>query len=126
MGFRFLFKHFLVELGRYFLLNFLKITVNYGESVKRPIILSIMTIILFALLYYTTGCLCIPGAKLTFRDCLYHSATTFTTFGFSGVQPNLTSPLKALIAQALITIEAILGVLFTTLLIFAITYQVSR
>ena len=58
-----------------------------------------------------------------FFDYLYHSVITFTSLGYSNIQPNLV---VGHIPQVLAAIESILGALMMALLIFTITYRVSR
>ena len=56
-------------------------------------------------------------------DYIYHSIITFTSLGYSNIQPNLA---VGHIPQVLAAIESILGALMMALLIFTITYRVSR
>jgi len=56
-------------------------------------------------------------------DYLYHSITTFTSLGYSNIQPNLAvGPWP----QILVAAESVLGILLMALIIFVVTYQVSR
>ena len=56
-------------------------------------------------------------------DYIYHSIITFTSLGYSNIQPNLA---VGHIPQVLAAVESILGALMMALLIFTITYRVSR
>ena len=56
-------------------------------------------------------------------DYVYHSVITFTSLGYSNIQPNLA---VGHVPQLLAAVESILGALMMALLIFTITYRVSR
>jgi hypothetical protein len=64
----------------------------------------------------------VAGRNTTAVDCLYLSTTTFTGLGFADVQPNVNVTLM----QPLIMSESVIGVSMVALIIFVITYQISR
>lgn len=105
----------------------LKILTGYGVKISRPLIASALIISIFAFLFWLTkgivknvnGVAVIPDIW----DYLYHSVITFTSLGYSNIQPNLAA---GHIPQLLVAVESFLGVLMMALLIFVITYRVSR
>lgn len=100
---------------------------GYGDKIERPFILSFIFIFLFAVFFKLTdgivktvnGNIVEPG----WIDYLYHSITTFTSLGYSNIQPNLAIEYWP---QFLVSIESGLGIMMMALIIFVITYQVSR
>ena len=105
----------------------LKLLTGYGVKILRPLIASAIIILVFAFLFWLTngivknvnGEIVVPD----FFDYLYHSIITFTSLGYSNIQPNLA---VGHIPQVLAAAESILGALMMALLIFTITYRVSR
>ena len=105
----------------------LKFLTGYGLNVLKPILFSLITIITFAFLFWITGGIVkivngIPY-KPDFWDHLYHSVITFTSLGYSNIVPNLEI---GHLAQFLVAAESILGVLLIALIIFTITYRISK
>ena len=92
------------------------------EAMASAIIIS-----LFAFLFrLTNGIVKNVNGKMVapdFVDYIYHSVITFTSLGYSNIQPNLA---VGHIPQVLAAAESILGALMMALLIFTITYRVSR
>ena len=105
----------------------LKILTGYGVKISRPLIASALIISIFAFLFWLTKGIIkeVNGVAVTpdIWDYLYHSVITFTSLGYSNIQPNLAA---GHIPQLLVAIESFLGVLMMALLIFVITYRVSR
>lgn len=105
----------------------LKTLTGYGDRIGRPVLFSGLVIILFAVLFWFFDGIVknVNGmiVKPDWIDYLYHSITTFTSLGYSNIQPNLTS---GHIPQLLVAVESGLGVTMIALIIFVITYQVSR
>ena len=105
----------------------LKFLTGYGLNVLRPIFLSFLTVIIFALLFWATGGISklVNGIsyKPDFWDYLYHSVITFTSLGYSNIVPNLEI---GHLAQGLVAAESILGAFLIALIIFTITYRVSK
>ena len=99
--------------------------VGYGDNIGQPIKVSVAIILLWSLIFwsldgvYVSNEIC-RDSKLI--DCLYLSLITFTSVGFSNVQPDINIYLM----QPHIMIESILGVMMIALIIFVITYQISR
>lgn len=100
----------------------LKQCAGYGDELRRPIINSIMEIIIFSILFLIIKGVSVSGRNVKLIDYFYLSVTTFTGLGFSNIQPDINVP----IMQYLVMLEATLGVLNVALIIFIITYQVSR
>ena len=100
---------------------------GYGDRILRPIFWSGVIIGVFAALFWhfdgiaknVNGELATPD----WVDYLYHSITTFTSLGYSNIQPNLA---VGHLHQVLVAFESGLGVLMMALIIFVVTYQVSR
>ena len=100
---------------------------GYGDRISHPIGVSVFIICLFAALFWhfdgivknVNGELATPD----WVDYLYHSITTFTSLGYSNIQPNLA---VGHLPQVLVAFESSLGVLMMALIIFVVTYQVSR
>ncbi|RJS79032.1 hypothetical protein CW713_08820 [Methanophagales archaeon] len=105
----------------------LKLLTGYGVGYFRPLIASLIIIPIFAFLFWlTNGIVKNVNGKMVapdFFDYVYHSVITFTSLGYSNIQPNLAA---GHIPQLLAAIESILGALMMALLIFTITYRVSR
>ena len=100
---------------------------GYGDKIERPFIFSSIFILLFAVLFkLTDGIVKTVNGNIVEPDCidyLYHSITTFTSLGYSNIQPNLAI---GHLPQILVSIESGLGIMMMALIIFVITYQVSR
>ena len=105
----------------------LKGLTGYGDRLGRPVWFSGFVIVLFAALFrFFDGIVKnVNGTtvKPDWIDYLYHSITTFTSLGYSNIQPNLAS---GHIPQLLVAVESGLGITMMALIIFVITYQVSR
>ena len=124
----------------------LKLLTGYGVKISRPLIASAIIISIFAFLFWLTNGIVknvngtvapVKNANGTvapvknvngtvapdFVDYIYHSVITFTSLGYSNIQPNLA---VGHIPQVLAAAESILGALMMALLIFTITYRVSR
>jgi len=105
----------------------LKLLTGYGVKISRPLIASAIIISIFAFLFWLTNGIVknVNGKKVTpdFFDYIYHSVITFTSLGYSNIQPNLA---VGHFPQVLAAAESILGALMMALLIFTITYRVSR
>jgi hypothetical protein len=108
-------------------LMILRFLTGYGDNIARPITVSALIIGVFAALFWhfdgivknVNGELATPD----WIDYLYHSVTTFTSLGYSNIQPNLAA---GHLPQVLVAAESGLGVLMMALIIFVVTYQVSR
>ena len=105
----------------------LKLLTGYGVKISRPLIASAIIISIFAFLFWlTNGIVKNVNGKMVapdFVDYIYHSVITFTSLGYSNIQPNLA---VGHFPQFLAAAESILGALMMALLIFTITYRVSR
>lgn len=105
----------------------LKFLTGYGDKLERPLIFSGLVIGSFAGLFYIFNGITknINGSTATpdWLDYLYFSITTFTSLGYSNIQPNLEI---GHIPQILVAVESGLGILMMALIIFVITYEVSR
>ena len=105
----------------------LKLLTGYGVKISRPLIASAIIISIFAFLFWlTNGIVKNVNGKMVapdFFDYIYHSVITFTSLGYSNIQPNLA---VGHIPQVLAAVESVLGALMMALLIFTITYRVSR
>ena len=105
----------------------LKLLTGYGVKILRPLIASAIIISIFAFLFWLTNGIVknVNGEMVApdFVDYIYHSIITFTSLGYSNIQPNLA---VGHIPQVLAAAESILGALMMALLIFTITYRVSR
>ncbi len=112
---------------RAYVYNFFYCLSGYGVQFWRPITASLAIILIFALLFrLTKGIIKNVNGKIVtpdFWDYLYHSAITFTTLGYSNIQPNLAT---GHLPQMLAAIEAFLGALMMALLIYVVTNRVSR
>jgi hypothetical protein len=121
----------------------LQLMAGYGDRIKRPIGASAAIIFLWAIFFKLTDGIVKTvvntandePASLGWLDYLYHSITTFTSLGYSNIQPNLAvstcfnlAKFKFCISlpQILVAAESVLGILLMALIIFVVTYQVSR
>ena len=100
---------------------------GYGDRIVRPVFWSGVIIGLFAVLFWLSGGIVknVNGSPAApdWVDYLYHSITTFTSLGYSNIQPNLAA---GHLPQVLVAAESGLGILMMALIIFVVTYQVSR
>ena len=100
---------------------------GYGDKIQRPFIFSFIIISLFAVLFkLTDGIIKTVNGNIVepdWIDYFYHSITTFTSLGYSNIQPNLAI---GHLPQILVSIESGVGIMMMALIIFVITYQVSR
>jgi hypothetical protein len=100
---------------------------EYGDKISRPITVSSLIIGLFAALFWLSDGIVknVNGTQVApdWIDYIYHSITTFTSLGYSNIQPNLEA---GHLPQLLVAAESGLGVLMMALIIFVVTYQVSR
>lgn len=105
----------------------LRFLTGYGDKISRPITVSGLIIGLFAFLFWLSDGIIknVNGTQVAPDriDYLYHSITTFTSLGYSNIQPNLA---VGHLPQVLVAFESGLGVLMMALIIFVVTYQVSR
>ena len=123
----------------------LRTLTGYGDRIGRPIFVSGLIIGLFAFLFWLSDGIVknVNGTVMCVNDTsndtvmyvnntqvapdwidyLYHSITTFTSIGYSNIQPNLAA---GHLPQVLVAAESGLGVLMMALIIFVVTYQVSR
>jgi uncharacterized protein YjbI with pentapeptide repeats len=105
----------------------LRLLTGYGDKIERPIGASATIIAVFAFLFWLTDAIVknVNGKIVSsgWLDYIYHSITTFTSLGYSNIQPNLAvGPLP----QIFVAAESVLGILLMALIIFVVTYQVSR
>jgi hypothetical protein len=100
----------------------LKVLTGYGENVLRPVLISIFWIIAFGFIYMILEGVKVVGRAANWFDYFYLSMTTFTSLGFADVQPDITVKWM----QPLIMAESTMGVAMVALIIFVITYQISR
>lgn len=105
----------------------LRMLTGYGDRIAHPIIFSGSMVAFFALLFWLTNGIVktVDGKHVALCCCdyLYHSFTTFMGIGSSNIQPNLAA---GHLPQILVAAESGLGVLMMALIIFVVTYQVSR
>ena len=108
----------------FFVLNLMT---GYGDKIRRPVRASIIFIVGFAALFQLSeGIVKNVNGELVEPDgwdYLYHSITTFTSLGYSNIQPNLAA---GHLPQLLVAVESGLGVLMMALIIFVVTFKVSR
>lgn len=100
----------------------LKMLTGYGERILRPVLISILGIIAFGFIYMFLEGVKVVGRAANWFDYFYLSMTTFTSLGFADVQPDITVKWM----QPLIMAESTMGVAMVALIIFVITYQISR
>jgi len=105
----------------------LRTLTGYGDWISRPIFVSGLIIGLFAFLFWHFDGIVknVNGTQVApnWVDYTYHSITTFTSLGYSNIQPNLA---VGHLPQVLVAFESGLGVLMMAIIIFVVTYQVSR
>lgn len=100
----------------------LKILAGHGDRIWNPIVCSASGICLFALSFFILDGITVNDRKIKIIDYLYFSLTNFAGYSFPNVQPNITIPL----VQPLVMAESIFGLMMVSLIIFVITYQISR
>jgi len=105
------------------------LTCGYGENAKKAVSTSILTIVIFSLVYPSVGGVIDPSGKVIsgydnivseYGIYLYFSMVTFSTIGPSGYQPN------GYLSQMLTGIESLTGVALSALLIFVLGRKVSK
>jgi hypothetical protein len=105
----------------------LRLLTGYGDKIGRPIGASATFIAVFAVLFWLTDGIVktVNGETVSpgWLDYIYLSITTFTSLGYSNIQPNLA---VGSLPQILVAAESVLGILLMALIIFVVTYQVSR
>jgi len=106
-----------------FISFFMKITCGYGFKPFRTLLLTVSTWILFGFIYWSFDLFGLGGLNFgtnkyeEFKKLilsLYFSIVTFTTTGFGDITPRGYSRIFS-------GLEAVLGILFTALFIFALT-----
>lgn len=100
----------------------LKFLAGHGDRIWNPIVSSAIGIFLFSLLFFLLNGIIVQGREAKLVDYLYFSLTIFTGYSFSNVQPDITIPLM----QPLIMAESAFGLMMVALIIFVITYQISK
>lgn len=100
----------------------LKNLTEYGESILKPISISVFGIIGFGLLYRLLNGIEIVNRAPKLLDYIYLSSSSFSGLGIVGVQPDFTLPL----VQPLIILESAFGIGMISIIIFVITYQIAR
>jgi uncharacterized protein YjbI with pentapeptide repeats len=101
---------------------FLKTLTGYGDSIIKPVAISVFSIFAFGLGFFLLKGVQVEARSVQLLDYFYLSLTTFTGLGFANVQPDITVPLM----QPLIMVESAVGVTMIALIIFVVTYQISR
>lgn len=102
---------------------FLKIHVGHGDKISNPIKMSVFWIILFGGIFALLKGVDVNSIReVRLFDYLFLSVITFTGSAFANVQPDITIPLM----QPLIMLESIIGFTMMAVIIFAVTYQISR
>lgn len=103
------------------LMTIFKFTANYGESPIRVIITALIVILLSAILYSIFGVY--PSGDNTpthnFFTSLYFSLVTFTTLGYGDISPQGCMRVVA-------TIQALLGLILTSLFMVTLVRKYSR
>ena len=100
----------------------LKNLTEYGESILKPISISVFGILGFGLLYRLLNGIVIANRTPKLLDYIYLSSSSFSGLGIIGVQPDFTLPLM----QPLIILESAFGIGMISIIIFVITYQIAR
>ena len=93
---------------------------GYGEKPLRTILWAVVILLVFPLLFYSSGGVVSQNGQMTWLDYMNYSLGTFTTIGFSQFVPE--TPL----AQVLTSIEALLGISILALLMFTLGNRISR
>lgn len=100
----------------------LKVLAGHGDQIWNPIFSSMIGIILFAFCFWKINGIIVQGREIKLIDYLYFSLTTFTGYSFPNIQPDISIPLM----QPLVMGETVFGLMMMSLVIFVITYQISR
>jgi uncharacterized protein YjbI with pentapeptide repeats len=100
----------------------LKVLAGHGDQIWNPIFSSMIGIILFAFCFWNINGIIVQGREVKLIDYLYFSLTTFTGYSFPNIQPDISIPLM----QPLVMGETVFGLIMVSLIIFVITYQISR
>jgi hypothetical protein len=104
---------YLFRIIKYKLLHFISLSEDllwgYGEKPFRPIILSIITILLFSVIYYFSGHEILNKSLL---DSIYYSTVTFTTLGYGDI-----TPLNHTLLKIYASIEAFIGIILMGFLV---------
>ena len=100
----------------------LKVLAGHGDNIWNPIFSSMIGIILFGFCFWKINGIIVQGREIKLIDYLYFSLTTFTGYSFSNIQPDISIPLM----QPLVMGETVFGLMMVSLIIFVITYQISR
>lgn len=100
----------------------LKILAGHGDRILNPVFCSAFGICLFSFSFLMLDGITVEGREIKLIDYLYFSLTNFVGYSFSNVQPNITIPLM----QPLVMAESVFGLIMVSLIIFVITYQISR
>lgn len=100
----------------------LKMLTGYGESIFTPIFVSFLGIISFWLLFMQLEGVKVTGHAANWFEYLFFSMITFTSIGIEGVQPDLSVAGMKLA----IMLESTMGIAMVALIIFVITYKISR
>lgn len=100
----------------------LKVLAGHGDQIWNPIFSSMIGIILFAFCFWKINGIIVQGRDVKLIDYLYFSLTTFTGYSFPNIQPDISIPLM----QPLVMGETVFGLMMVSLIIFVITYQISR
>lgn len=107
----------------YFPSLLMNILCGYGEKPYRIVLSAILTIFIFAFLYFSFNAVestSAPGARLTWSDYIYYSTITYTTVGYGDFIPKPLGLFRLLAAC-----EAFLGVFLTGLFIFTLARKYS-
>lgn len=105
---------------RWFSNGALGLVAGYGERPKRPLILSVVTIVIFAVLYWLAGSPPTSEGPLG-TGYLLLSAQSFITFILA------SSPVTSdFVPQLLSSIEGFAGAFFTAVFVFTLTRSIHR
>ena len=104
--------------------SLLKYTCGYGEKSERTALVSLITILMFSLLYWFTRCLEYPMKNPTILQqigsTLYFSFVTFTTLGLGDIEP------LNFWGRAFICCEAVIGAFFMALFVVVFARKMMR
>lgn len=90
---------------------------GYGELPSRTIVLSLITILIFPIIYQQTGGI---SGVVTWLDYFNYSFGAFTTIGFNNFQAQTP------ISQVLTSFEALAGISMLALLMYTLGNRISR